>query len=99
MLLRTPKQAPQTSPLVIEAVGQRYRQTMQFLYLRGLVVARSDVMREITRRIRRAWACYNRFKWELYDMEDAPLTLKVRMLKAEVIEALLFGCVTWTFGQ
>ena len=30
MLLRTPNQAPQTSPLVIEAAGQRYRQTMQF---------------------------------------------------------------------
>ena len=30
MLLRTPNQVPQTSPLVIEAVGQMYRQTMQF---------------------------------------------------------------------
>ena len=38
--------------------------------------------------------CYNRFKRELYDMEDAPLTLKVRMLKAEVMETLLYGCVT-----
>ena len=51
------------------------------------------------RRIRLAWACYNRFKRELYDMEDAPFTLKVRMLKAEVIETLLYGCVTWTPGQ
>ena len=32
MLLRTPNQAPQTPPLVIEAAGQRYG-TMQFLYL------------------------------------------------------------------
>ena len=30
MLLRTPSQAPRTSPLVIEAAGQRYRRTMQF---------------------------------------------------------------------
>ena len=30
MLLRTPDQAPCTSPLVIEAAGQRYRQTTQF---------------------------------------------------------------------
>ena len=35
MLLRTPDQAPRTSPLVIEAAGQRYRQTTQFLYLGG----------------------------------------------------------------
>ena len=30
MLLRTPEQAPGTSPLVINAAGQRYRQTTQF---------------------------------------------------------------------
>ena len=32
-------------------------------------------------------------------MEDAQFTLKVRMLKAEVMETLLYGCVTWTLGQ
>ena len=78
MLLRTPNQAPQTSPPVIEAAGQKYRQTMQCLYLGGLVVASADIMPEITRRIRLEWACYPRFKRELYDMEDAPFTLKIR---------------------
>ena len=56
-------------------------------------------MPEIKRRTRLAWACYNRFKRELYDMEDAPFTLKVRKRKAEVMETLLYGCVTWTLGQ
>ena len=74
-------------------------QTTQFLYMGGLVDASADIMPEIKRRIRLAWACYNRFKRELYDMKDARLTLKVRMLKAEVMETLLYGCVTWTFGQ
>ena len=32
-------------------------------------------------------------------MEDAPLTLKVRMPKAEVMETPLYGCVMWTLGQ
>ena len=32
-------------------------------------------------------------------MEVAPFNLKVRMLKAEVIETLLYGCMTWTHGQ
>ena len=68
MLLWTPYQAPKTSPLVIEAAGQGYRQTMQFVYLDGLLVARADIMPEITRWIRLAWACYNRFKRELYDI-------------------------------
>ena len=99
MLLRTPNQALRTSPLVIEAAGQRYRQTMQFLYLGGLVNASADIIPEIKRRIQLAWVCYNRFKRELYDMEAAPFALKVRMLKAEVMETLLYGCVTWTLGQ
>ena len=42
-------------------------QTMQFLYLGGLVDASADIMPDINRRIRLAWACYNRFKRELYD--------------------------------
>ena len=68
-----------------EAAGQRYMQTMQFLHLGCLVDASADIMPEIKRRVRLAWACYKRFKRELYDMEDAPFTLKVRMLKAEVM--------------
>ena len=40
-----------------------------------------------------------RFKRELYDMEAAPSTLNVRMLKAEVVETLLYRCVMWTFGK
>ena len=99
MLLRTPGQAPCTSPLVIEAAGQRYRQTTQFLYLGGLIDASADIMPDIKRRIRLAWACYSRFKRELYDMEAAPSALKLRMLKAEVMETLLCGCVTWTLGK
>ena len=91
MLLRTPDQAPRTSPLVIEAAGQRYRQTTQFLHLGGLVDASANIMPEIKQRVRLAWARCSRFKRELYDMEAAPFTLKVRMLKAEVMETLLYG--------
>ena len=32
----------------------------------------------------------------MYDRTTDTLSLKVRMLKAEVVETLLFGCVTWT---
>ena len=99
MLPRTPNQAPQTSPLVIEAAGQRCRQTIHFLYLGGVVVASADIMPEITRRIRLAWACDNRFKREQDYMEDAPFTLQIRLLKAEVMETLLYGCVTWALDQ
>ena len=56
-------------------------------------------MPEIKRRVRLAWACYTRLKRKLHDMEAAPFALKVRMLKAEVMETLLYGCVTWTLGK
>ena len=99
MLLRTPDQAPRTSPLVIGAAGQKYRQATQFLCLGGLVNASADIKPEIKRRVRFAWACYSRFKRELYDMEAARFALKLRMLKAEVMETLLYRCVTWTLGK
>ena len=47
MLLRTPHRAPCTSPRAIEAAGQRYRQTAQFMYLGGLIDACVDIMPEI----------------------------------------------------
>ena len=43
---------------------------------------------EIKRQIRLAWPCYDRFKREPYDMEDAPFTLVVRLLTTEVMETL-----------
>ena len=98
MLLRTLNQVLPTSSLVVEAAGQRYMQTMQFVYLGELIDANADIMPGIKRRIRLAWACYDRFKRELYDMEDATLMLKVRLLKTEVMETLPYGCVTWALG-
>ena len=55
---------------------------------------------EIERRNRLVRACFGRFGPELYGMTNALLSVKVRtgMLKAEVIETLLYGCVTWTLS-
>ena len=98
-LLRTPGQVLCTSPLVIKAAGQRYRQTTHFCYQGGLIDASVDIMPENKQRVRLSWACYSRFKRELYDVEVAPFALKVLMLKAEVMETLLYGCVTWSLGK
>ena len=57
----------------------------------GLVGASADIMPEIKRRVRLAWACYGRFKRELYDVEAAPFALKLRMLKAEVMKPCCTG--------
>ena len=65
ILLRTPDQAPLTSPLVIEAAGKIYRAPMKFVYLGSLGNASADIMGEIKPRVRLALACYERLKqWE-----------------------------------
>ena len=40
-----------------------------------------------------------RYQRELYDQPNVRLDLKIRMVKAETIEALLYGCVTWITRQ
>ena len=96
MLLRTPDQATLAAPLVIEAASQRHNQTAQLLYLGGIIHENADVSFEIDRRSRLMRACLKRFGPELYDRTTAPFSLIVRTLKAEVIETLLYECVTWT---
>ena len=56
-------------------------------------------MPEIKGRVRLARACYSRFKRDLYSIAAAPFAVNVRMLTAEVVETLLYGCVTWTLGK
>lgn len=99
MLLQTTNQPLLTSPLVIQAADQRYRQIIQICYVGCLGDTSAVNMPEIKRQIRLVRACYNRFKRELYDVEDAPFTLQVRMLVADMAETLLYGCVTYKLRQ
>ena len=98
--MRAPEKQPKKGgsplpPLVIEAAGQKYAQTAQFRYLGGLVNEDGELMQEISHRSRAAWACIRRFSRELFDRLRAPLRLKVRLLRAEAMETLLYGCMTW----
>ena len=56
-------------------------------------------MVKIERRFRLLRACYKRFDPEVYDVTTAPLSLEVCMLKADVVETLLYECVTWTLNM
>ena len=51
---------------------------------------------EMNRRVLLANLDLRRYGLPLHDQSTAPLRLKVRMLKAEVMEAILYGCVTWS---
>ena len=77
----------------IEAAGQTNKQVQSFTYLGGAVTDVPDISVQITRRTRACWMCIRRYLRELYEVA---LSLKTRMVKAEAIDAFLYGCSTWT---
>ena len=58
-----------------------------------------DMSVEIARRTGACWMRIRRYSRELYDQPKVALSLKTRIVKAEAIEALLYGCSTWTLRQ
>ena len=66
--------------------SQVYNQTNEFVYLRGNVNHNADLSIEVDRRIRKSWCSFRKYTLELYDQPSAPLELKIRMLRAEVLK-------------
>ena len=91
-----PPRIPRTM-VRVEAAGQTYKQVQSFLG--GAVTETPDMSVEIARRTRAYWMRIGRYLRELYDQPKVALSLKIRMVKAEAIEALLYGCSTWTLRQ
>ena len=88
--------APATH-IVFNATGQQHRQTTSFTYLWMAVTESLNLSDEIDRRIHAGWMRFKRYTRELYDRPKASLLpFKARMVRSEVIEALLYGCATWT---
>ena len=83
----------------IEAASQRYNQTDSFFYLGGTVSETPSVSAEISRRTRACWMHVKKYAVQLYDCPTVSLDLKAWMVKAEAVEALLYGSVTWTLRQ
>ena len=78
----------------VETAGEVYNQTNEYVYLGGSVNHNVDLSIEVDRRIRNAWCSFRKYILELYDRPSAPLELKIRMLRAEVLETMLYDCVT-----
>ena len=85
-----------TATFSVEAAGQVYNQTNEFVYLGGNVNHNADLSIEVDRRIRNAWCSFRKYTFELYDRPSAPLELKIRILRAEVLDTMLYGWVTWS---
>ena len=96
MCLRAKGMPESTATFSVEAAGQVYNQTNEFVYLGGNVNYNADLSIEVDRHIRNAWCSFWKYILELYDRPSAPLELKIRMLRAEILETMLYGCVTWS---
>ena len=96
MRLRAKGMSESTTTLSVQATGQVYNQTNEFVCLGGSVNHNADLSTEVGRRIGNAWRNFRKYTLELYDRPSAPLELKIRMLRAEVLETMLYGCVTWS---
>ena len=96
MCLRAKGMPEFTATFSVEAVGQVYNQANEFVCLGGNFNHSADLFIEIDRRIRNAWCSFRKYTLELYDRPSAPLELKIRMLRAEVLETMLYGCATWS---
>ena len=94
--LRPKGMTESTAIFSVEAAGQVYNQTNEFVYLGGNVNHNADMSIEVDRRIRNAWYSFRKYTLELYDRPRASLELKLRMSRAEVLETMLHGCITWS---
>ena len=66
------------------------------IYPGGNVNHNADLSIDLNRRIRDALCSFRTYTLKLYDRPSALLELKIRMLRAEVLETMMYGCVTWS---
>ena len=94
---KQPGETPTPPPPLLEiaADGQKYHQVHQFIYLGGLITEGAELTRDTNRRTKIVWGCFRKFSTELFDRPTASLRLKARLLKAETMVALLYGCMMW----
>ena len=73
-----------------------YNHTNDFVYFGGNVNHNADLYIEVDRHTRNAWCSFRKYTLGLYERPSGPLELKNQMLRAEILEILLQGCVTWS---
>ena len=86
--------------IAIQETRRDGRTTIQahFVYLGSTISSVGDVGPEIKRRTGYAWNCFLKYSRAVYDNTYFAVADKVRFLKAEVLEVMLYGCVTWTLS-
>ena len=82
-----------------KAAGQIYKQVQSFTYPEAAVTETPGMSVEIARWTRACWMRIRRYLRDRYDQPKVALSFKTRMVTTEAIEALLYGCSTWTLRQ
>ena len=85
--------AEATAIFSVEEAGQVYNKTNEFIYLEGSVNHNADLSIEVDWHIHNAWCSFWKYTLDLYDQPSATLELKIWMLRAELLETLLYVCV------
>ena len=71
MCLRTNEMPESTATFSVEAAGQLYNHTNEFVYLGENVNHNADLPLEVNRRIRNAWCSFRKYILQLYDRPSA----------------------------
>ena len=88
---------PEAVPIFsVEADGQMYNQTNEFVYLGRNVNHNADLSIKVDRRIPNTWCSFRKYTLGLYDRPSASPELKIQMRRAEVFETMLYDFVTWS---
>ena len=72
MCLRAKGMPESTATFGVEAAGQVYNQTNEFVYLGGNVNHNADLSIEVDRRICNAWCSFRKYTLELYNRPTSP---------------------------
>lgn len=96
MFLQTRGVSDVAATFGVEVAGQVYTQAHDFAYRWGNVKHDANLSIEVDPRIYNAWCNFLKYTLKQKDWPSAPLVLTVLMLKAEVIETILYGYVTWS---
>ena len=94
--LRAKGMPESTAIFSVDTAGQGCNQTNEFVHLGENVNHDADLFIKVNRRIRSPWWSFRKYTLELYDRPSAPLELKIRLLRVDVLEAMLDDCVTWS---
>ena len=92
--LRTKGMSESIATFSVQAAGQLHNKTNEFVCLEGNVSHNANLSIAVNRRIRIAWCSFRKYTLEVYDRPSASFKLKLCMLRAEVVETILYSCVT-----